>query len=100
MTTPQVPEGEMAVRLSVNCPVRTGTRASYVGGTENAISKITMICFDKDGKVKQCYQRFQIFSKTGKNPNYYIDEILESHGLSEDMLTDAECNKIMRAING
>ena len=50
MTTPQVPEGEMAVRLSVNCPVRTGTRASYVGGTENAISKITMICFDKDGK--------------------------------------------------
>ncbi len=46
----QVPEGEMAVRLSVSCPVITGTRASYVGGTENAISHISMICFDKDGK--------------------------------------------------
>lgn len=33
------------------------------------------------------------------DPNPYIPEVLAKHGLTEDMLTDAECNKIMREVN-
>lgn len=51
-------------------------------------------------KVNASIKDFKSLVRQGKNPNYYIDEVLANHGLSEDMLTDAECNKIMRAING
>lgn len=54
----------------------------------------------RTSKVNSAIRDFKSLVRQGKNPNYYIDEVLESHGLSEDTLTDAECNKIMRAING
>lgn len=54
----------------------------------------------RTAKINASIKDFKSLVRQGKNPNYYIDEVLESHGLSEDMLTDAECNKIMRAING
>ncbi len=54
----------------------------------------------RTSKINASIRDFKSLVRQGKNPNYYIDEVLESHGLSEDMLTDAECNKIMRAING
>ena len=54
----------------------------------------------RTAKINASIKDFKSLVRQGKNPNYYINEVLESHGLSEDMLTDAECNKIMRAING
>lgn len=54
----------------------------------------------RTAKINASIKDFKSLVRQGKNPNYYIDSVLESHGLSEDMLTDAECNKIMRAING
>ena len=54
----------------------------------------------RTAKINASIKDFKSLVRQGKNPNNYIDEVLESHGLSEDMLTDAECNKIMRAING
>ncbi|MCR4860817.1 MAG: hypothetical protein K5910_09160, partial [Bacteroidales bacterium] len=45
-----VPDGEMAVRLSVeSLHALPGTR-SYVNGTEAAISSIAMLCFDEGGQ--------------------------------------------------
>lgn len=46
-----VPDGEMAVNLSVLCPDDPATR-SYVSGTESPISvgSIQMLCFDLNGK--------------------------------------------------
>lgn len=54
----------------------------------------------RTAKINASIKDFKSLVRQGKNPNNYIDSVLESHGLSEDMLTDAECNKIMRAING
>ena len=54
----------------------------------------------RTAKINASIKDFKSLVRQGKNPNYYIDEVLAKHGLSEDMLTDAECNKIMRAING
>ena len=34
-----------------------------------------------------------------ENVNDYVEMILGRHGLTENMLTDAECNKIMREVN-
>lgn len=45
----QVPEGEMAVRLTVSGPFSDAVR-SYVSGTEADISTIMMLCFDNEGK--------------------------------------------------
>lgn len=59
-----------------------------------------MIEADRASKINHIIKDFKSLVRQGKNPNYYIDEVLANHGLSEDMLTDAECNKIMRAING
>ena len=45
-----VPDGEMAVVLSVDGRMADAeTRASYVNGTEDAISSIKMLCFDYQG---------------------------------------------------
>ena len=61
---------------------------------------ITSINSSRTTVINSIIKDFKSLVRQGKNPNNYIDEVLESHGLSEDMLTDAECNKIMRAING
>ena len=49
-------------------------------------------------KINASIIDFKNLVKQGKNPNYYIDSVLAKHGLTEDMLTDNECKKIMRAI--
>ena len=58
------------------------------------------LCTTKAAKINASIKDFKSLVRQGKNPNYYIDSVLAKHGLSEDMLTDAECNRIMRAING
>ena len=45
-----VPEGEMAVCLTVAGPFSDATTRSYVSGTEDAISSVEMLCFDGEGK--------------------------------------------------
>ncbi len=51
-------------------------------------------------KINSSIKDFKSLVRQGKNPNDYIDSVLAKHGLSEDMLTDYECRKIMEAING
>lgn len=45
-----VPEGEMAVNLTISGPFADVATRSYVSGTENAISRVDMLCFDGEGK--------------------------------------------------
>ena len=54
----------------------------------------------RTARINAAIKDFKSLVRQGKNPNYYIDSVLASHGFSESELTDAECNKIMRAING
>ena len=54
----------------------------------------------RTAKVNAAIKDFKSLKRQGKNPNFYIDSVLASHGLSENMLTDAECRKIMRAVDG
>ena len=44
-----VPDGEMAVNLTVDGPMAGPGTRSYVNGRETAISSIKMICFDAEG---------------------------------------------------
>ena len=46
---PDVPEGQMAVKLGVARPADLSVR-SYINGQEEAISTIIMLCFDGEGK--------------------------------------------------
>lgn len=53
----------------------------------------------KSEKINDVIETFKYIVSIGDDPNDYIDATLAKHGLTEDMLTDAECRKIMRAIN-
>lgn len=54
----------------------------------------------KAAKINAAIKDFKSLIRQGKNPNEYIYEVLHSHGLNENLLTDAECQKIMRAVDG
>lgn len=54
----------------------------------------------RTAKINSSIKDFKSLVRQGENPNDYIDSVLAKHGLSENMLTDYECRKIMEAING
>ena len=54
----------------------------------------------RTAKVNAAIKDFKYIVSQGHNPNFYIEEVLAKHGLSEDNLTDRECRQIMEAING
>lgn len=51
-------------------------------------------------KINAIIKDFKNIVRQGKNPNDYIATILAKHGLTEDMLTERECEKIMGCVNG
>ena len=51
-------------------------------------------------KINAIIKDFKYLVRQGENPNEYIYEVLHKYGLSENLLTDAEINKINGAING
>lgn len=51
-------------------------------------------------KINAIIKDFKNIVRQGKNPNNYIATILAKHGLTEDMLTEKECEKIMGCVNG
>ena len=51
-------------------------------------------------KINSSIKDFKYLVKQGKNPNDYISIVLAKHGLKEEDLTDKECEKIMRCVNG
>lgn len=54
----------------------------------------------RTAKINASIKDFKYIVRKGLDPNKYTDSILADHGLTEDMLTDKECRKIMEAING
>ena len=61
-------------------------------GCDNLVSTRT-------AKINAAIKYFKYIIRQGENPNYYIDDILAKHNLTEDMLTDAEKRKIMREVD-
>lgn len=45
-------------------------------------------------KINAVIRDFKSLVRQGKNPNDFIDEVLELHGIDGDSLTDAEVKKI------
>lgn len=54
----------------------------------------------RTAKINAIIKDFKNIVRQGKNPNNYIATILAKHGLTEDMLTERECEKIMGCVNG
>lgn len=54
----------------------------------------------RTAKINAAIKDFKYIVKQGENPNDYIADVLAKHGLTEDMLTDRECKKIMGCVNG
>lgn len=52
----------------------------------------------RTAKINAAIKDFKKVIDQGINPNVYKHEILSAHGLSENLLTEAECNKIMREV--
>lgn len=54
----------------------------------------------RTAKVNAAIKDFKYLVRQRENPNDYIDTVLAKHGLTEDMLTSEEIERINRAING
>lgn len=54
----------------------------------------------RTAKINAAIKDFKYIKENGGNPNEYIYEVLADHGLSENLLTDAECERIMGEVNG
>ena len=52
----------------------------------------------RTAKINASIKDFKDIVRQGGNPNDYIDSVLAKHGLTEDMLTDAECERIMKYV--
>ena len=50
----------------------------------------------RTSKVNAAIKDFQKIINSGENPYDYIDSVLANHGLTQDMLTDEECDRIGR----
>ena len=55
---------------------------------------------ERSDKINAIIADFKSIVNRGDNPNNYIYDVLRRHGVKESDLTDAECRKIMRSING
>ena len=58
------------------------------------------LCTSRSTKINAIIKDFKSLVRQGKNPNEYIDSVLEKYGLSQYSLTSKEINKINEAING
>lgn len=58
----------------------------------------TSLISTRVAKINAAIKDFKYLVRHGKNPNEYISTVLAKYGLSEEMLTDAECAKISRSI--
>jgi len=67
--------------------------AAEAAGRDDLVSTRT-------AKINSSIKDFKYLVKQGKNPNDYISIVLAKHGLKEEDLTDKECEKIMRCVNG
>jgi len=54
----------------------------------------------RTAKVNAAIKDFKYLVRQHENPNDYIDAVLAKHGLTEDMLTSDEIERINRAVNG
>lgn len=54
----------------------------------------------RTAKINASIKDFKYIKEYGGNPNECIHEVLAEHGLSENLLTDAECERIMNEVNG
>ena len=54
----------------------------------------------RTAKINAAIKDFKKIRNNYEDPNDYIDEVLYAHGLTESELTDAECERMNRAING
>ena len=61
------------------------------GGHDNLVTTRT-------AKINASIKELRSLFQRGYNPNNYIDTVLANHGLTEDMLSDAECARISREV--
>ena len=54
----------------------------------------------RTAKVNAAIKDFKYLVRQQENPNDYIDAVLAKHGLTEDMLTSNEIERINKAVNG
>lgn len=58
------------------------------------------LCNTRTSKINAIIKDFKYLVKQGKNPNDYISIVLAKYGLKEENLTNEECKKIMRCVDG
>lgn len=58
----------------------------------------TDLCSTRTTKINAIIKDFKYIISIVDNPNDYKEQIFAKYGLTEDMLTDAECQRIMNAI--
>lgn len=61
---------------------------------------ITSINSSRTTKINAIIKDFKSLVRQGKDPNDYIDSVLENYGLSQCSLTSKEIDKINEAVNG
>lgn len=61
---------------------------------------ITSINSSRATKINAIIKDFKYLVRQGKDPNNYIDSVLNRYGLDQCSLTTKEINKINEAING
>lgn len=54
----------------------------------------------RTSKINAIIKDFKYLVKQGKNPNDFISIVLAKYGLKEENLTNEECKKIMRCVDG
>ena len=58
----------------------------------------TNLISTRTAKVNAAIKDFKYIVSCGGNPNDYKEAVLAKYGLNEAMLTDAEINKILKAV--
>ena len=61
---------------------------------------ITSINSSRATKINAIIKDFKYLVRQGKDPNNYIDSVLEKYGLDQCSLTPKEISKINEAVNG
>ena len=54
----------------------------------------------KEAKINAAINDFKKLKNKGIDPNSQIIQVLADHGLDESDLSDSECRRIVRAVNG
>lgn len=54
----------------------------------------------KEAKINAAINDFKKLKNKGIDPNSQLIQVLADHGLDESNLSDSECRRIVRAVNG